>query len=169
MYCPKCGQPQSSDEVRFCSRCGVNFDEVADFIASDSNNRHRRRDSVTKLLSTMAMYIVVAILAITGWGPWSGPKGTEIRGFAIIVSILTFILLFSRPLRRTIYQLFSHDSEQRDSRELIEPKSADVGATALPPAQAMPVTDLYQQRVNTAEMVAPHSVTEHTTALLEKK
>ncbi len=100
MYCPKCGQPQSSDQIRFCSRCGVNFDQVENLIARDSNNPFARDESLPKRLLAMAMYVVVAILAVTGWGPWSGPEGTRVRALAITLSVLTFALLFSRRYRQ---------------------------------------------------------------------
>src|SRR5205814_6304510 len=32
MFCPRCGQQQASEEVRFCSRCGLRLDELAEFV-----------------------------------------------------------------------------------------------------------------------------------------
>jgi hypothetical protein len=32
MYCPKCGQQQISDEMRFCSRCGLALSGLAEWI-----------------------------------------------------------------------------------------------------------------------------------------
>ena len=168
MYCPKCGQPQSSGQIRFCSRCGVDFNQVADLIARDSNKPPDCDESLTKRLSAMVMYILVAILAVTGWGEWSGPQGTQIRLLAIILSALAFVLLFSRPIRQMIYKLLPDNAEQGDSSPIEQIRSG-VDAPALPPAQSVPLTGRYQQRVNTAEMVPQPSVTEHTTALLEKK
>ena len=166
MYCPKCGQSQSSDQIRFCSRCGVDFDQVTNLIERDSNKTSPDRDqSLLKHLLAMAMYILVAILAITGWGEWSGPQGTQVRAFAVILSVLTFVFLFSRPLRQMIHKLLPDKCEQVTSFE----KRSGVDVPALPPVQSVPWTAHYQQRVNTAEMVPQPSVTEHTTALLEKK
>ena len=167
MYCPKCGLPQSSDQMRFCSRCGVDFNQVANLIEPDSNKPPDRDESLIKRLSGMAMYILVAILAVTGWGEWSGPQGSQIRLLAIILSALTFVLLFLRPIRQMIHNLLP-DGCERNSAEPIEQIKSRVDA-ALPPAQSVPLTGRYQQRVNTAEMVPQPSVTEHTTALLEKK
>jgi len=170
MYCPKCGQPQSSDLIRFCSRCGVDFDQVANLIERDFNKPSPDRDQSLKThLLAMAMYILIAILAITGWGPWSGPQGTRIQAIAIIVSVLAFILLFSGPFRQMIHKLLPRNCELGKSSQPIEQKRSGVDAPTLPPAQSVPWTGRYQQRVNTAEMVPQPSVTEHTTALLEKK
>src|ERR1041385_8804632 len=33
MYCPNCGQQQISDEMRFCSRCGLALSGLADWLA----------------------------------------------------------------------------------------------------------------------------------------
>src|ERR1044071_4979306 len=33
MYCPKCGQQQISDEMRFCSRCGLALHGLAEWLA----------------------------------------------------------------------------------------------------------------------------------------
>src|SRR6185436_10621084 len=33
MYCPKCGQQQISDEMRFCSRCGLALSGLAEWLA----------------------------------------------------------------------------------------------------------------------------------------
>ena len=33
MYCPNCGQQQISDEMRFCSRCGLALTGLADWLA----------------------------------------------------------------------------------------------------------------------------------------
>ena len=170
MYCPKCGQSQSSDQIRFCSRCGVDFDQVANLIERDSNKPSLDRDrSLLKHLLAMAMYILVAILAITGWGEWSGPQGTQVRAFAVILSVLTFVFLFSRPLRQMIHKLLPDKCEQVNSSRPIEERRSGIDVPALPPAQSVPWTGRYQQRVNTAEMVPQPSITEHTTALLEKK
>src|SRR5919199_883923 len=35
MYCPKCGQQQVSEELRFCSRCGLPLRAVSELIADD--------------------------------------------------------------------------------------------------------------------------------------
>src|SRR5882724_11371322 len=35
MYCPKCSQPQISDETQFCSRCGLPLNEMKELIFAD--------------------------------------------------------------------------------------------------------------------------------------
>ena len=37
MHCPRCGQDQSSEEIRFCSRCGFLLTGIADVMKHDGN------------------------------------------------------------------------------------------------------------------------------------
>jgi hypothetical protein len=169
MYCPKCGQPQFNDETSFCSGCGFHLSKVKKLVTQDSRNASEKDEPITRRLVAMAMYILVAILAVTGWGPWSGPEGTRFRNIAIFLSVLTFVLLFSRTIRQITQQLLSGNSNLADSSQLIEKVDSDIDAPPLPPARSIPVSGLNPRRANTAEMAQPNSITEHTTTLLDKK
>jgi hypothetical protein len=160
MFCPKCGQSQASDQIRFCSLCGTNLGEIAKVIAREPNDSSPRDESLTKRFLSLALYVCVAILAVTGWGPWSGPQGAQIRTLAIVLSLVTFVLLFSRPLKEGICKRRPQSSKQGVAESI----RSDTDAHALPPARSIPVN---RRRVQTAEMV-PLSVTEHTTTLLDK-
>src|SRR2546422_10791854 len=35
MYCPKCSQPQVSDETQFCSRCGLPLNNLKEMVLAD--------------------------------------------------------------------------------------------------------------------------------------
>ncbi|MCA1600185.1 MAG: zinc ribbon domain-containing protein [Acidobacteria bacterium] len=148
MYCPKCGQEQASESVRFCSRCGFKLNTVEEALA--------------KRLIKMAMYLVLTICAISGWGSiTTGPGYMGVRVIITLIAAITFYLLFSRDLKHIFYKLFSQYIEQ-----IKQVRSASQ-ESALPLAQTMPVPTLGSHRVNTAEMVQPPSVTEHTTRLLD--
>ena len=149
MFCSKCGQEQAAESVRFCSRCGLKLNAVEEALA-------------TRLIK-MAMYLVLTISAIIGWGSiTAGPGYMQIRVIITLVAATTFYLLFSRDLKHIFNQLFSQNSEQIKQ---VTPASQGF---ALPPAQSIPVTTVEAHRVNTAEMVQPPSVTEQTTILLDK-
>src|SRR5215467_2241007 len=47
MYCPNCGQQQVSDEMRFCSRCGLALSGLAEWLAGGLPVR--RADEAPKL------------------------------------------------------------------------------------------------------------------------
>jgi hypothetical protein len=146
MFCPKCGQEQASESVRFCSRCGFRLNGF--------------EEAITKRLIMMAMYLALTICAMAGWASiTSGPAYMQIRVIITLIAAITFYLLFSRDLRQIFYKLFSQTIEQ------IKPASHESG---LPPPQSTPLPALGSRRVNTAEMVQPASVTEGTTVLLDK-
>src|SRR5262249_30596396 len=42
MYCPNCGQQQLSDEMRFCSRCGLALSGLADWLAGGGPPAQRK-------------------------------------------------------------------------------------------------------------------------------
>jgi len=149
MFCPKCGQEQASEPVHFCSRCGFKLNTVEEGLA--------------KRLIVMAMYFVLTICAIIGWGSiTAGPGYMQVRFIITIIAAITFYLLFSGDLRHVFNKLFSQNTEQKNQ---IAPASQE---SALSPAHSIPVPSLGSHRVNTAEMVQPPSVTEQTTILLDK-
>ena len=150
MFCSKCGQERASASVRFCSRCGFKLSDAEEPLA--------------KRLIEMTLYLVLTIFAMIGWASvTSGPSYMQVRIFVTLIAAITFYLIFSRDLRRIFHQLFSRNAEK------IEQITPATPAPALPPAQSIPVPILVSQRVNTAEMVQPPSVTEHTTISLDKQ
>ena len=149
MFCSKCGQEQASDSVHFCSQCGIKL----------SNSE----EGPTKRLLIMALYLVVTVCALGGWGSeTAGPGYTQARVFISIIAAITFYFLFSNDLTEIFGKLFPRNSKQQEQIEPARQKSA------LPPARGIPVPSFGSQRVNTAEMVRPPSVTEHTTNFLDK-
>ncbi|HEX8141428.1 MAG TPA: hypothetical protein VF553_02465 [Pyrinomonadaceae bacterium] len=120
-------------------------------------------EGLAKRLIMMAMYLVLTICAIIGWGSiTSGPAYMQIRVIITTIAAITFYLLFSDDLKRIFNKLFSQHTEQKKQ---IAPASQK---SALPPAHSIPVTTLGSERVNTAEMVQPPSVTEQTTISLDR-
>ena len=149
MFCSKCGQEQASQSVRFCSRCGFKLNTTEETLA-------------TRLIK-MAMYLLLTICAIMGWGSiTNGPQYMQVRVIIALISAVTFYLLFSRDLKQIFYQLFPQNIGE------IKQGRAAGQEPALLPAQSMPVPVPGRHRVNTADMVQPPSVTEQTTTLLDK-
>jgi hypothetical protein len=149
MFCSKCGQEQASESVHFCSRCGFKVSTIEERLA--------------KRLIRMAMYLVITVFAIIGWGSiTSGPGYMSIRVVITIIAAITFYLLFSGDLTHIFNKLFSQHVERNKQ---IAPAGQQ---TPLPPAHSIPVPSLGSHRVNTAEIVQPPSVTEQTTILLDK-
>jgi hypothetical protein len=149
MFCPECGQQQSSESVRFCSRCGFKLTSLDEGLA--------------RRLIKMALYLVLTICALGGWGSMTaGPGYMQIRVIVTLIAAITFYLLFSHDLKHIFSNLYSQTIGQRKQVTAANQEPAS------PPVQSMPVPLLGSHRVNTAEMVPPPSVTDRTTVLLDK-
>src|ERR1051326_6155842 len=99
MFCTKCGQEQTSESVRFCSRCGFKFSST--------------EERLSKRLIMMAMYLVITICAIIGWGPITAGSGyLQVRVLITLIAATTFYLLFSRDLMHIFSRLFAQNIQQ---------------------------------------------------------
>ncbi len=106
MYCPKCGQQQASEEVFFCSRCGLKLDVVRAFVAGEHDGAFKTTSRPTHrdvnsgvglmLLGTLFTSGVVAL------GDLDFPGA-----FLVLTASFIAILLTSRHLMRAIYRLVS--------------------------------------------------------------
>jgi hypothetical protein len=163
MYCPQCGQ-QQSEEVRYCSRCGLSLYEIAlwmredgELINPDGEQRQvspRRRHIVGAAKVAFFSGILCPI------GLFVGAVQKEPQWLAIP------LVVFLGSLVWMIYcRLFMKGDEDYASQRRRPLSSAD--KTYLPPSQSSG-TVLEAHRVNTAEMTQPPSITEYTTNLLKK-
>ena len=177
MYCPKCGQQQLSEEVRYCSRCGFAMSGVVQLIAADG---------------------VHPALEAVGEKPPRSPRRRGIRQGALILFVAACLLplidavhlepvivaLLMAGFMRMLYALIFQEGAPRRKKQSGERQLSYIPpairtqretrqrlAAALPAAQSVPV-GLYeqrQQRADTSEMSPPSSVTENTTKLLEEQ
>jgi hypothetical protein len=180
MFCPKCGQQQSSDGVRFCSRCGFQLEVVKELLVTDGalvlpeaeiQRDHRSprnrgiRQGVMLMLLTALLVPVTALLAKLGILP------KEIVALAAIICAIGGFM-------RLVYALMFEESARtkkrtaRDAGASSPPQQLRTGAAArsLPPQQGRPASDFYSgRRTETAEIAhqQPPSVTENTTRLLD--
>jgi len=167
MYCPKCGQQQISDEMRFCSRCGLALSGLADWLAGgglpaqrnvevqqaakDSPRRKGiRRAAKLMFFSGVLFPIFFAIsLAVDEGAPMILP----IFVFFVSLVIMLYARLFSSPTAPVISQTTELNSATTRS--------------SLPPATSIPINS--RQQVRTNELAQPPSVTDHTTRLLDNE
>jgi len=99
MFCSRCGQEQASEFVRFCSRCGFKFGPT--------------EEGLVKSLIKMAMYLVITICALIGWGSiTAGPGYMQTRVVITLIAAITFYLLFADDLARIFSKLFSLNVEE---------------------------------------------------------
>jgi hypothetical protein len=181
MFCPKCGQQQSSNGVRFCSRCGFQLEVVRELLLTDGtlvrpeaetrvSSRSARnlgvRQGTMLMLLTGLIVPLAAMLAKIGMLP---------RTFVAIAAIFCAVGGFMR----IVYALMFEEGAQST-----KPLPVNFPATAIPPAQlhsgyaahsalpppqssSRPASEYNRWRAETAEMAQPPSVTENTTRLLD--
>lgn len=177
MYCPKCGQSQVADEVRFCSRCGFPLGGVTQLVAHDgawpeymppsdgrldSPKRKGLRQGGKILLVGAFLVPTLAILCIiTG-------MDSEL--------LLTGVLVVIAGIMRLLYALIFEDKHPAGAPRptqfsqtaappqfIAAPRRA---AAALPPQQSSPAPVSFRTR-DTGELAGRPSVTENTTRLLD--
>ena len=188
MFCPQCGQRQTSNDVRFCSACGFPLNVVTDVLAGGGRLQHWRppeapappaglsprqkgvRQGAMLMLST---FLLVPLFAIFGVAMLNLP-GELVALVAVGCPV--------GGLLRILYALML-ESNERPLPEAPQPAyvppptipnylGSSVHGTALPPPQGAPIpAQARPHRYNTGELVEPPraSVTDHTTRLLDKQ
>ena len=174
MYCPRCGQQQVSDEMKFCSRCGLPLGGLTEWVAGGGvtatnaaakkvSTRTPRRKGIrlgakVMFVSGVLFPVLLAIsLAVEEGGPMILPLTVFFAGLTI--------MLYSRLFREDIP---SFESDLAQTSRL----AAVSEASALPPAANIPIHnagDFARPRVRTNELAQRPSVTEHTTKLLDQE
>jgi hypothetical protein len=170
MFCPQCGQ-QSSDEIRFCPKCGLQLAPHAALLSVGHTPargavaaqqsppvRSAKRVQMRRAAKLMFFSVVLFPLFLGLSIATDGPAG-----------VLLNLLMFLGGLAWMVYaKLFGDDSphvpRQSSSRDL----KAGGEKPALNAQQFVPASLFDRQRANTAEIVQPPSVTEHTTKLLDQ-
>jgi hypothetical protein len=166
--------------MRFCARCGFPLEGAMVLLsqngmlpryeaAGGENKPSARRLGVKQ--GAMLMLIGAVVVPLLGIFASFAPQriGTAFEFFCAAAAILCFV---GGPLRMLFAALFE---EGAPPRQFVMPSSyappaiqpPPVRVTALPQATATPTTG-WRARPQTAEIVAPPSVTDHTTRLLEK-
>ena len=173
MYCPKCGQSQINDEVRFCSRCGFALGGVTGLLTNNgmtpgvvslpvAQGMSPRRKGIRQggKLMLISMF-VIAFLALLI--PLIGvPEEFPLIGVLVLLAgllrlIYAFLFEDKTPNALTL------PAAQPFAPQQFNPHAQ---AGALPPAEFRPAPSFYAPRTDTAEIPVPSSVTDHTTRLL---
>lgn len=172
MYCPNCGQQQISDEMKFCSRCGLALSGLAEWLAGGALPVRRQEVGKNEALSPRRKGIRRAAKLMF----WSGVLFPIFIGICIAVEeggpmIIPFGVFFVALVMMLWAVLFSDKNEPATFYQA--PQTSTLGSTSargsLPPAGNMPMPDLGRQQVRTNELAQPPSVTENTTRLLDNE
>ena len=160
MYCPRCGQQQISDEMKFCSRCGLLLSGLAGWLVErgtpalqeqqtqvslDSPRKKgiRRAAKVMFVSGVMFPVFLVISLAVEEGGP-------------VILPIIVFFVSLVMMLYARLFSDTTSPIKGQYSR-----------STTLPAGATQPPV-IGQQQVRTNELYQPPSVTENTTKLLDE-
>lgn len=172
MYCPKCSQQQSSEEMQFCSRCGFRLNVVKALVESDdllpdpefqkADRTLRKRDMTVGALFMFIFAMIAALITID-------MSGSAPLVFLIGAWILLSGLIYIKPLTDFLFKGVTF--QPHDIEKVRRPASfkAPQEQNALPSATAIPARVFVAPNIDTAEFDTPASITESTTKLLERK
>jgi len=181
MYCPKCGQQQISDEMRFCSRCGLALSGLAEWMADGALPAKPVDEKQIEALSPRRMWIRRSAKLMFF-------SGVLVPVFLVIslvfdegAPLLFPLIVFFVSLVMMLYARLFLDKNARvspgtlDSVAALNSHAAQTSALrstpalgALPQANT-PINSAARQQVRTNELAQPPSVTENTTRLLDNE
>jgi hypothetical protein len=178
MFCPRCSQEQISEEIKFCSRCGLPLSVVSKvltnggFLPQPADETKNKKWLTRKkgLLFSMFwfMFFVLVMTPIVAIDNGDDAFVMAILGImgGLIMTVASFIFLKNEPRSA---ENFKKDSANYKTKNLYESQH-----TALPPQQTQPAQNYVSPAHSwkapvTGEMVQPQSVTEATTRLLKKE
>jgi hypothetical protein len=184
MHCPQCGQQQVSGELRFCSRCGFPLGGVTELLANGGSlpvleqpatagkkRRSPRYEGVRQ--GVMLLFLGAVLVPLLGILYSYNESNRLLEVIVPISAVLFFIGGFLRMMYAALFEEAAPATYMPPKTALpyvppVAPErlGAPARGTALPPAQSIPVSN-WRQHHNTAEIVRPPSVTEHTTRLLD--
>lgn len=186
MFCPVCSQEQISEEIRFCSRCGFPLTGVSELIARGGNLPQTLTENYPTAISPrkkgikrgatllFISFILVPLLAIIT---------IAVRAEPFLVAAAA-VLFGGGGILRIFYALLFESGLPIAQDDGVLPESVKnylpgkLKKNALPPkkqagipasAYVPPVAASAGNWRDTNEFVAPPSVTDPTTKLLEKE
>lgn len=120
MFCPKCSQPQPSNQLRFCPRCGFHLEDVRALVeseetpATDADSRPRSVLPSQKDISIGAGLMFAGGVVATLWSFFISAWPLDValpQAFFILGFTLAFVLLFFHPLVRALHKLYADEGE----------------------------------------------------------
>ena len=172
MYCPRCSQEQVSSETNFCSRCGFLLTAINEVTANDGlipQFNTKEKKSLKRFLNLRGFLIVLQVLSlflIILSAVSDAPEEivTFLFGlaFGVFFTLLASVFLPNNPKFKV------NKSEEFSTAELNKAQTN----FALPPQMSQPVSSCAPPtgawKTFATNDLAPHSVTDRTTKLLNK-
>jgi hypothetical protein len=163
MFCPRCGQ-QGSGDVRFCSRCGLLLNLIADITANqgmplgeDAAAALRRTSRPRGLRIGIIIMLVAMVLTPLFLGLSVAADGPAPLLFPLTVFLtgLCFVLYA---------KAFKDDGPPPYLNQPFQMKPPKASLLLTPEKHGV---DVGSRRVKTADMAEPPSVTDHTTQFFD--
>ena len=189
MHCPRCGQQQASEEIRFCSKCGFPLGLISEILANGGflpqlADLYKTKSFWTKkngVMLSVFWFIFFVLIATPFWGIMDvGEMAgiTAILGIFGSLMILIASLVFLRSSKEL--QPSSHNPMTTNQNVQIpvaaQPLPGLHGANArqaLPPQHSVPASEYVAPKPgswkDTNDLVQPNSVTDETTKILANK
>ena len=190
MFCPRCGQQQASEEARFCSRCGLQLEAVAEYVEGGGQLAVRGGGEDLPALTPRQRGTRMGVLIIAAgliFGLLAVILTAVKEDFFPLLMLAAFI--FTVGVMRMLYGMLLEDDSARkkeakrqrkeakrsarderheSAREKGRDQLAGARGKELPPQRSVPASAYTNAAGDTGEMAAPPSVTESTTRLLEE-
>jgi hypothetical protein len=177
MHCPRCGQQQATDSMRFCSRCGLPMEGTLHVLAhggmlpvlppeGEKERSPRAKGVMQGSILFLFGIIIVPILAIMA----SFAPGRLDNVFGFFAAVSAIICFVGGPLRMLFAAIFEQGAPkypQFSQTSFPPPAIPPARVSALPPAAVNPASQW--RRPDTAEIQPPGSVTDSTTRLLDRE
>lgn len=186
MYCPKCSQPQVSNETQFCSRCGLPLNNLKERVLAEGKTQVGRSKVTEGDLSArqkgmrqgvglilLSIILIPAYILLAALFPAndrlveSSVSDTPFEKISQAVLFTIFMLGLARLLYARLFQQGASLREADGETEVAQLRSAT--NYELPPAQSIPVSSFGSWRTDTGEMAQSRSAREPTTKSLDKK
>jgi len=171
MYCPNCGQQQVSDEMRFCSRCGLALSGLTEWLAAgrsptrapdydqvaiDSPRRKGLRRGAKLMFFSLVLFSISLVVSL------AIDEGA--------VMLLPFALIFISVVWILYARLFIPKTATVNPPAFQPPVVGSYPTPAsLNPAASVSIPPIGRQQIKTNELAQPPSVTENTTRLLDQE
>lgn len=194
MYCPRCGHEQTSNEIRYCSRCGFALVNVSMLLANngalpivspaeDLPVKSRRQRGIKQ--GALLWFIGAVLVPMVSVTMRNVPDGGKVVS---LIAILTFLTGFLRMLysvlflsnspepvrpRKNLNEIIEKVNEVGHSKQKAKFAGTHKAKSALPPTSATTARISAFTNRNTGELIPvspptpPASITDHTTRLLE--
>jgi hypothetical protein len=178
LHCPRCGQQQVSEEIKFCSRCGMPLGIVSEVVAQGGhlaqlaqlgkkNKFFNKKNGVI----FSAFWFMFFVLIMT---PFWGIVGVEeLAGVSAIIGIFGGLMWMIGALVLLPSSRHAIGNEVGSyASQTAQGLYGHGQQTALPPQQSQPVSSYVPaaggwRAPDTGEFANPGSVTDNTTRLLK--